>query len=263
MLKEGLVVDPANRERIAKLLRFASSRSEDSKSLVSLDDYLKRMPPKQKQIYYLGGPDSASIDKNPKLEIFRRRGIEVLYLTDPIDEFAVTSLGSYQGNALTSIDSADIEIPETDAKAAPEKGAEESPAKESGFARVLDLFRAALGTRVSEIRESKRLIDSPCCLVNAEGGLSTQMQRLLKAANRDFTETPRILEVNPSAPLIRRLCRLSANEQHQEFIKQCALQLWTNAMILDGALPEPEDLVARVQSFMSEAAEKRSPLILS
>jgi molecular chaperone HtpG len=92
--------------------------------------------------------------------------------------------------------------------------------------------------------------------------MSTQMQRLLKLANKDFNESARILEVNPRAPLVRRLCRLSANDEHVDFIKKCALQLWTNAMILDGLTPEPEDMVARVQSFMAEAAEKRSPLII-
>ena len=112
------------------------------------------------------------------------------------------------------------------------------------------------------MRESKRLTDSPCCLVNVEGGLSTQMQRILKMANQEFTESARILEINPSAPLIRRLCHLSANNQHDEFIKRCGLQLWSDAMILDGVTPEPEDVVARIQSFMTEAAEKRSPLIL-
>ena len=128
---------------------------------------------------------------------------------------------------------------------------------------MLELFRAAVGNRVSEVRESKRLIDSPCCLVNTEGGMSTQMQRLLKMANKDFTESARILEVNPAAALIRRLCRLSANEQHEAFIKHVrACSSGANAMILDGVTPEPEDMVARVQSFMAEAAEKRSPLIL-
>jgi molecular chaperone HtpG len=262
VLKEGVVVDPANRERIAKLLRYPSSGSDDPRALVSFDTYLERMPASQTRIYYLAGPDLASIGKSPNLEIFRRRGIEVLYLTDPIDEFALRSLDKYQGKALTSIDSADIEIPETDTAAKLETPAAESPASESGFTRLLELFRAALEHRVSEVRESKRLVDSPCCLVNSEGGLSTQMQRLLKMANKDFTESPRILEVNPSAPLIRRLCRLSANNQHDAFIKQCALQLWTNAMILEGVMPEPEDMVARVQSLMAEAAEKRSPLIL-
>ena len=135
-----------------------------------------------------GGPDFASIAKSPNLEMFRRRGVEVLFLTDPIDEFAFRRWGNIRGRSSTSIDSADIEIPET---APPGESRTRSTAetpKESGFARVLDLFRAAVGNRVSEVRESKRLTDSPCCLVNAEGGLSTQMQRILKLANKDFTE---------------------------------------------------------------------------
>jgi molecular chaperone HtpG len=262
VIKEGLVVDPTNRERLAKLVRFASSRGEDSKAVVSLDAYMARMPEGQTRIYYLGGPDLASIAKSPKLEIFRRRGVEVLYLTDPIDEFAVNALASYQGKTFTSIDAADLDLPQVATSAATAPSETETPAQESGFGRVLDLFRAALGERVREVRESKRLTDSPCCLVNAEGGLSTQMQRLLKLANKEFTESPRILEVNPRAPLIRRLCMLSANHDHDAFIKQCASQLWANAMILDGAVPDPEDLVTRVQSFMAEAAEKRSPLIV-
>jgi molecular chaperone HtpG len=261
-LKEGLVVDHVNKERIAKLLRFPSSKGDDPKARVSFDEYIARMPAGQERIYYLGGADLSSIAKSPNLEIFRRKGLEVLYLTDPIDEFALTSLGTYQGKELTSIDSADLDLPESTTTSAADIKTEDSPAKESGFNRVLELFRTALGNRVSEVRESKRLTDSPCCLVNAEGGMSTQMQRLLKMANKDFHESARILEINPSAALVRRLCRLSANNQHDDFIKSCALQLWTNAMILDGLTPEPEDMVARIQNFMAEAAEKRSPLII-
>jgi molecular chaperone HtpG len=115
---------------------------------------------------------------------------------------------------------------------------------------------------VKEVRESKRLTDSPCVLVNAEGGLSTQMQRILKMANREVPPAQRILEINPSAPLIRRLGTLSSNHSHDEFIKRCALQLWANALILEGVLPEPEDMVARVQSLLEQAAEAKSPLIL-
>ena len=266
VLKEGLIRtgfdEPQyaeHRDRIAKLLRFASSRSADPSAQVSLEDYIAQMPEGQKRIYYLGGPDYASVAKSPNLEIFRRRGLEVLYLTDPIDEFAMTALRTFQGKELTSIDSADLDLPQTDQTGT--STAEESN-KESGFARVLELFRAALGDRVKEVRESQRLIDSPCCLVNAEGALSTQMQRILKLANKEFPQTVRILEVNPAAPLIRRLCHLSANAEHDGFLKQCALQLWSNALVLEGLTPDPEDLVARVQSFMTEAAEKRSPLIL-
>ena len=113
LIKEGAIVDPANRERIAKLLRFASSHSEDPEARTSLDDYVARMPEDQKRIYYLGGPDPASIRKSPNLEIFRRRGLEVLYLTEPIDEFVMNALGSHGGKPLTSIDSDDLELPES------------------------------------------------------------------------------------------------------------------------------------------------------
>ena len=265
MLKEGTIVDPANRERTAKLLRFTSSFADDADAKVSLDDYVGRMPEGQKRIYYLGGPDLATIKKNPNLEIFKRRNLEVLYLHEPIDEFVMNALGAYQEKILTSIDSDDLELPESAKEAETIKTADEAESKgaESGFSRVLDLFRDALGQRVREVRESNRLTDSPCCLVSAEGGMSTQMQRLMKMANKDFHESARILEINPRAALIRRLCRLTANPQHEAFIKQCGLQLWSNALILEGVTPEAEDLVARMQSFMDEAAEKRSPLILA
>ena len=265
MLKEGAIVDHQHRERIARLLRFVSSRSDDPEVQVSLDDYIGRMPESQKRIYYLGGPDLASVRKSPNLEIFRRRGLEVLFLTEPVDEFVMNAMGSHAGKTLTSIDSDDLELPDTKEEEKTITTGEESTSigPESGFSRVLSLFREAVGGRVREVRESKRLIDSPCCLVSAEGGFSTQMQRLMKLANKDFPETGRILEINPKAPLIRRLCRLSANTEHDAFIKQCGLQLWCNALLLEGVMPEPEDLVARVQSFMDEAAEKRSPLILA
>ena len=126
---------------------------------------------------------------------------------------------------------------------------------------MLDLFRAALGDRVKEVRQSKRLVDSPCCLVNADGGMSSQMQKLMRMANKDFPTTARIFEINPSAPLIKRLASLTTNHDHDEFVKKCALQLWSNALILEGTLSEPEDLVNRSQAFMEEAAEKRSPIV--
>ena len=110
-LKEGIAVDPINRDRVAKLLRFASSRSEDGSTLTGLDDYIKRAPEDSKAIYFLGGPDLASIRKSPNLEIFRKRNLEVLLLTDPIDEFVMTSLHQYDGKTLTSIDSSDLELP--------------------------------------------------------------------------------------------------------------------------------------------------------
>lgn len=263
LLKEGAIVDPLQRERLAKLLRFASSHTGEAKLNVSLDDYVSRMPEGQKRIYFLGGPDLAAIKKNPNLEIFRKRNLEVLYLTDPIDEFVMNALGTFAGKPLTSIDSDDLELPEAPADSETAKTEAEKSKPEPGFSRVLELFREAIGDRVRDVRESKRLTDSPCCLVNADGAFTTQMQRVLKMSNQNIPEMSRILEVNPSSPIIRRLSQLSANTEHDAFIKQCGLQLWSNALILEGVPPDAEELVARIQTFMDEAAEKRSPLILS
>jgi molecular chaperone HtpG len=256
ILKEGIAVDHANRERVARLLRFTSSHAENPDAPTSLDDYVKRFKPDQKAIYYLGGPDLASIKKSPNLEVFRRRGVEVLFLSDPVDEFVMSALRTFEGHPLTSIDAADIDLPGTDPEA---ETKEEAPA--GGLGRVLGLFREALGDRVKEVRESKRLTDSPCCLVNTDGGLSTQMQRLLKMANQNVPATGRILELNPSSPLIRRLASLGSNPDHDAFIRQCGLQLWSNALLLEGTLAEPEETVARSQTFMEEAADKRSPIV--
>jgi molecular chaperone HtpG len=258
-LKEGIAVDPMNRDRVAKLLRFASTLSEDGSKFTGLDDYIKRAPEDSKTIYFLGGPDLASIRKSPNLEIFRKRNLEVLLLTDPIDEFVMTSLHEYAGKTLTSIDASDLEIPGLE----PEKpdDSPETPAS-GGFGRVLDLFREALGSRVETVRASKRLTDSPCCLVNADGGLSLQMQRLLKQNNREFPISRRILEVNPDAPLIQRLVTLAANPANEPFIQQCAQQLWANTMILEGETAEPEEMVARVQSLMEQAAQAKTSIIL-
>jgi molecular chaperone HtpG len=254
-LKEGIATHAPERERIAKLLRFASTHDESSGTLTSLDAYIKRAHSEQKRIYYLGGPDLASIRKSPNLEVFRRRGIEVLLLPDTIDDFVMSALHTFEGKTITSIDSAELDLPGVE----PEQ--KEDDTVSTGFGRVLELFRKALGNRVTEVRESKRLTDSPCCLVNPEGGLSTQMQRVLRATNKDFPPTKPIFEVNPSSPLIRRLASLSANPDHDGFITQCGLQLFSNASLLEGVLTEPEVMVSRIQSFIEEAAEKRSPIL--
>jgi molecular chaperone HtpG len=263
ILKEGIARDPMNRDRIARLLRFTSTHAQDPDAPASLDDYVKRAPESQKVIYYLGGPSFSTIKKSPNLEIFRRRNLEVLFLTEAVDEFVLSALETFEGRKLVSIDSAEIELPpEPESNESEARPGDQAEAPAGGFGRVLGLFREALGDRVKDVRESKRLTDSPCCLVNAEPGVSIQMQRIMKLANKDFPTTARALEINPSAPLIRRLQSLSANPDHDAFIKQCALQLWSNAMLLEGSVPEPEALVVRSQAFMEEAAEKRSPIVL-
>jgi molecular chaperone HtpG len=254
-LKEGVARDFPSRDRLAKLLRFASSRTEGDEPTTSLDEYVGRMIPDQSHIYYLGGPDLASVRKSPNLEVSRRRGIEVLFLTEPVDEFVMAALGKYADKTLTSIDSADLDLPGEEAQPTPES-------RPGGFGRVLELFREALGPRVEDVRASKRLTDSPCCLVTAGGSISVQMRRMLEMAGQAAPPASRVLEVNPDSPLIGRLALLGTNPDHDAFIKECALQLWSGAMILEGSLPEPEDLAARLQRFVERAAEARSPIAM-
>ena len=207
-MKEGIAVDPPTASGWPSCSGSPRRGPRTGRTLTGLDDYVKRAPADSKAIYYLGGPDLASIRKSPNLEIFRKRNLEVLLLTDPIDEFVMTSLHGFDGKTLTSIDAADLELPGLEPG---EAGEPDEPAARAGSARSSSCSARRLGSRVESVRASKRLTDSPCCLVNADGGLSLQMQRLLKQNNREFPVSRRILEVNPDAPLIRRLVQLSAN----------------------------------------------------
>mgnify|MGYP002623126673 CR=1 FL=1 len=264
ILREGVSTDFENREKIAGLMRFKSSHTT-GEELTSLADYIQRAGEDQTQIYYLGGADLSAIVKNPNLEIFQKKKLEVLYLADPIDEIMLSNLHTFDGKQLTSIDAADVEFPETaDEEAADGESKteeQEDASNTPGFETVVSLFKEALGELVQDVRASKRLTDSPVCLVNPEGAMSTQMQKVLRMTNKDFEMSKRILEINPSAPLIKRLGALSGNIDHSEFIRQCARQLFDNAMLLEGLPPKVEDVVRRTQDFMSELAEKRSPII--
>lgn len=265
-LREGLHSDFEHREEIGGLLRFASSALPPDKAgahepLTGLDDYLKRARETQKQIYFLAGPDRKSLEKNPNLEIFRRKNLEVLFVIDPVDEYVLAHLRNFQGKDIVAIDSSQVEFPETtDAEKAEETKAEEQQAAaagSSGFQRVLELVREELGDEVKEVRASKRLTDAVCCLVNPEGSMSAQLQKVLAMGDPDFKLPKKIFELNPSAPLIARLSALADSAEQTAFIKQCGRQLFANALLLEGLPLDPSDLVSRVQSFMLDAAQSR------
>jgi molecular chaperone HtpG len=270
ILRTGIGEDFENRERIAKLMRFHSTHSagepvivtpggdkKDAVPSVSLDDYLKRAAEGQTQIYYLSGPTLGALGRHPHLEAFRKRNLEVLFLTDPIDEFALTQLHSYEGKDLISIDSADVKFPDS---TNPKEAAETKPAPRN-FTRVLELFRGALDKKVADVRESSRLTDSPCCLVSSQGTMSSQLQKILSHTMQAFEPPQRILEINPHAPLIARLCELSSNPQNDEFIRDCGRQLHTNTLILDGMIPDVEDATSRSLRFMEELSRSRSAIV--
>lgn len=263
VLREGIATDYENREKVASLLRFRSSH-DDGEGLFSLDDYVSRAGDRE-QVLYLAGPDLATLRRSPNLEAFTKRGTEVLFLTDPIDEIALSTLGRYKEKEIVSVDSAEAKLPAAKKEDAGETDADKpSVEPPGGFETVLRLFREALSNEVADVRKSDRLADSPVCLVSPEGGAgySAQLQEVLSRTHAGFEAPKRVLEVNPDNALVRRLAELSANEQNHAFVRDCGRQLYTNALLLSGIAPDPQDLVNRTQQFMEELAGKRTSVIL-
>ncbi|QDU10771.1 molecular chaperone HtpG [Gimesia aquarii] len=265
-LREGIGTDFENRDAIAKLLRFPSSKGASENELVSLETYLGRAEENQKQIYYLGGHDFNTIAKNPNLEIFRKKGIEVFYLADPMDEIVLSNLAKFEDHDIISIDSSEVKLPgeseeKVESEEASEKKEEHKEPVSPEFEKVLSLFEEELKDDVESITKSDRLTDSPCCLVMPEGAISSQLQKVLSMNNKDFPTTKRILEINPDAELIKRLCTLSSNTDQHAFIKQCGRQLFWNASLMTGIATSPDEITSNIQSMMEELAQKRSPII--
>lgn len=257
ILRTGLSSDYDNREKIASLLRFHSTQGNDRTAVVSLDDYLKRAAEGQSQIYYLTGLNQDDLSTHPRLEPFRKRNLEVLLLTDPVDEFALMQLRRYQEKELISIDSAEVKFPESTNP--PEI---ETPSAPNNVTRVLELFRGALGDDVQEVRESSRLGESPCLLVNPQGGYSRLLQQVLKQQSQGYDVAKPILEINPQSALIARLCELANNPEQDEFIRNCGQQLFANAQLLDGLNPDPQATASRMLHFMEELARSKSAIIV-
>ncbi|MEZ6042235.1 MAG: molecular chaperone HtpG [Planctomycetaceae bacterium] len=263
ILREGVGSDFDNRDRLAKLLRFASTHSTDSGKLVSLQEYCDRAPEEQKQIYFVTGTDATSVLRDPNLEIFRSRNLEVLLLTDPADEYILSTLNSFAERDLVSVDSADLKLPEkkaADGEDQSEEGSKESTEVPSGFDRLIEILKESLGEQVQDVRKSERLTESDCCLVNAQGSMSTTMQRVLRMNTPEFEMAKMILEVNPNSSLIRRLSEIAVNSDNAEFIRECGRQLHANAMIMAGLAPNGNEMASRLQSFMLQLAQSRSSI---
>lgn len=273
ILREGIPTDFENRERIAKLLRFHSSKVADDE-LVSFDDYLERIPKpeadegeessddsetdeKPQPIYYATGSSVEALKRNPNLEIFEKRGIEVLFLDDPIDELVFNHLNRYKDHELVSVESADLELPDADSEESGDESAETAP----NFDALLVLVRDALGDDVAEVRESKRLTDSPCCVVSAQSGLGTQLQKMLAMQDENFSMEKRTFELNPKHPFVRRLGELVPNPDNAPFVKECSRQLLANGLLQAGLAPKPEETIERTQKFMEELAGGKSSIV--
>jgi molecular chaperone HtpG len=249
VLKEGLAEDPANRDRIAKLLRFASTFAEGDAQEQSLDEYLLRMKPGQKNVYYVVADSLEAARGSPQLEQLRAHGIEALLLTDRVDEWMVGYLGEYEGKGLKdaakgSLDLDDV-VPEGERKAAELSASTLEP--------LWQRVAATLGERVAGVRGSQRLSESPACLVREEHDLGPQLRRLLEAAGQKLPPSSAWLELNPSHPLVRRLDELADGEEFDDL----ALLLQEQAVLAEGGqLSDPAAFVRRVNRLVGAAAAR-------
>ena len=244
VLKEGPAEDFANKERVAELLRFASTHEDSSEQNVSFADYVERMSDDADTIYYLIGDTYTAAKNSPLLEMFRKKGVEVLLMSDRVDEWLVSHLTEYKGKQLKSISQGDIDLGEDTAE---EKEAKEKT--EKGFESVVKSMKDALGEKVSDVRLTHRLTDSPCCVVFDDQGMSGHMQRMLKAAGQQFAENKPILEINPGHDLIVALKADGAKDQ----IEQWSDMLLGQALLSEGEqLKDPAGFVKLVNQLLAQ-----------
>ena len=230
VLKEGMYEDADNREKLLAISRFHSSEMD---GLTGLSDYVSRMKEGQDEIYYLSADTITSAEMSPHLEGFKARGIEVLYFTDPVDEFWLPLVPEFEGKSFASITKGGVDIDKFEASD-DAKTDDEAPDVD----KLIAAMKEALGSSVADIRISKTLTDSPACLVADEGGMDIQMQRLMKAHDPNFQDQPRILEVNPKHALVQGLNKLVTTGTDGELVNDAAFMMFEQSLILEGKPPQ-------------------------
>jgi len=247
VLKEGMAEDAANRERLAKLLRFSTTHDDSDVQSHSLADYVSRMKEGQDRIYYVTADGFRAARSSPHLEIFRKRGIEVLLLSDRIDEWLVANLMDFEEKPLVSVARGALELGGADAEDEKKK-VEEAAATHAGLVAKL---KEALGERVKDVRVTHRLTQSPSCLVADEEDMGGHLARILKAAGQSLPDMKPILEINPAHPIVERLSPLDAR------LGDWAQLLFDQALLAEGGqLEDPADYVKRSNELMLSLAAK-------
>jgi len=245
VLKEGLHMDPEHKARISPLLRYASSKED---GLSSLEAYKERMPEGQKAIYYALGESESALRGSPWLEALESRGYEVLFMTDPIDEWAVQALGEFDEVPLVSAMKADLDLDEDEAKT------KEREEQTESLKPLLDRFGAVLGERIEEVRLSGRLTDSPCCLVVPEGGKHAYLERLMRSQEQGGGASRRILELNAGHALIENLSKLIALDPESEAVVPWIETLYDQVLLTEGSpVEDPNRLARRMTELMQQA----------
>ena len=242
-IKEGVTTDFEFQKDLGKLLRFESSATKPGE-LTSLDAYIERMQEGQDAIYFINGPSRAALENGPYTEMFKQRGIEIIYTLEPIDDFVLNHLGEYEGKKLVSADRADLRLPEPEDKES-EPAAEQGEKLDDKTTRELcEFFKKTLGDRIKEVKASDRLVDSPAMIVNVDGYMTSSMERIMQAQGGELTMAgKKELEINPASPLMKKLA--AVKEEKPELAADIALQIYDNAMIQAGLLVDSQEMVSR------------------
>ncbi len=244
VMKEGPGEDYANKESIAKLLRFASTHHDTDEQSVSLDDYISRMKEGQESIYYITADSFAAAKNSPHLEIFRKKGIEVILMFDRVDEWLSSSLHDYQSKSLKSVTKGALDLGKLDDES--EKEAQEQAAKAAE--PLIKRIQESLGERVKEVRVTHRLTASPACLVTEEHEMSANLERILKQVGQNAPNIKPIMEINAEHPLLKRL-----NQESGERFNDLALILFDQALLAEGGqLDDPALFVSKLNQMLLE-----------
>ncbi len=245
ILKEGVHIDFERKDAVAELLLFESTKTEAGKK-ITLAEYVARMPAEQKEIYYMTGPDRATAESSPYLEVFKEKGIEVLLMTDDIDDLIISSLGSYQEKEFQSAVKGDLDL-----------GDSKKEEKQKEYGDLLEMMREQLKDLVGAVRVSGRLKDSAVCLVAGEHDLDPQMEKMFRAMGQEVPKGQRALEVNPDHPLIARMQTLFAADAKSERLKEYVDLLYDQALLLEGDRPrDPVTFAKAMSKLMAEGAGK-------
>ena len=254
MLKEGLHTDFENGDRIKELLMYESSHLEAGKR-TTLAEYVSRMPEHQKEIYYITAENRTAAANAPQLEAFKAKGYEVLFFTDPIDDWLSQDLTSYKEKTLRNIGKGDVDIDSEEEKAAKEEARKQAEADNKDLVAAM---KEILGDKVKEVRLSKRLTESACCLVSDEWGMGVHMEKIMKAMNPDTPPTKRILELNPDHSLIAALRQVHAKDAKDPKLAEYTEMLYDEAL-LTAQLPleDPLAFAKRISNLMADSLQER------
>lgn len=250
MIKEGLHSDYENRDKLLEIVRFNSSNGDNADYLTSFKEYVERMPEGQKHIYYITGDSYANVTKSPHLELLLDKGIEVLYLTDPIDEFVIPQLMNVEGKELKSITADDLDLGDLD-----DTDEKETKADEKRLKKFIGRVKNMLESKLEDVRITNRLKSSPACLVNGAGAMTPQMEQMMRAMGQPVPESKQILELNANHPIVNNLNALYEKDSKSAELEEWVTLLYEQALIAEGR--QVQDL-AGYQSRVNKMFEKAS-----